>query len=181
MTRWQLAVAGTAAVGATVVVAWVLLLPYTFGQPTTSPFLDSLRRRWAEGRAEAPQTQPLPLAEGRAEAARKPGQALALDPAGRFALLVPEVWVAAQSEAGMLAFALGSTTASFAYPASLTQAALASTTAATVDGHSAIRSEDGQRVQVVAQLPAGYAVLVAEGPEAAPFSAELLDGVYLNE
>lgn len=181
MTRWQLAVTGTAAVGATVVVAWVLLLPYTLGQPTTSPFLDSLRRRWAEGRAEAPQTQPLPLAEGRAEAARVPGQQLAVDPAGRFVLLAPEAWVATQSEAGTVSFALGSTTVSFAYPASLTLAALASTTAATVDGHSAIRSEESQRVQVVGQLPAGYAVLVAEGPDAAALSDQLLTGVYLNE
>lgn len=180
MSRWQLAVAGTAVVGATVVVAWVLLLPYTMGQRTTSPLLDSLRQRWAESRSQQPAAQPLPLARARAEARRQPTQRLVEDAAGRFVLLVPDSWVDVAAAAGAASFGVGSTTVSFAYPAQSTLALPGASAAAAMDGAAAVRSAGGGRVQVVAQLGAGYAVLLAEGPEAELRSDELLAGVYFN-
>lgn len=182
MTRWQLAVAGTAAVGATVVVAWILLLPYTLGQPVASSFIDSIRRQWVEGRASAPAAPQLPLAEARAELARQPGQRVAVDSAGRFALLIPEAWENLAAAPGNISFGVGSTTISSAYAAGVTEAFPGATVdTVSLDGHPAVRSSGGDRVQVVAQLPGGYAVLFAAGPDAAALSDALLLGVYLNE
>lgn len=182
MNRWRLAVAGTAAVGATVVVAWILLLPYTLGQPTKSPLLDSIRQRWAESRVAAPVAKPLPLAAVRAEAARQVSHRLAGDPSGRFALLVPVGWRDLAMATGSSAFAVGSTTVSFSYPAAVTEALPGAVVdSVAMDGRTAVRSRGDDRVQVVAQLPGGYAVLSAAGPDAAALSDALLPGVYLNE
>ncbi len=182
MNRWRLAVAGTAAVGATVVVAWILLLPYTLNEPTTSSLIDGIRRQWAEGRAAAPVAQPLPLGEARAQARLQPGQRLVADVAGRFVLLVPQAWPQPAAVPAGASFALGSTTVSLLYPAGVTEALPgAAVDSVTMDSRPAVRSRGGDRAQVVAQLPGGYAVLSAAGPDAAALSDLLLPGVYLNE
>jgi hypothetical protein len=181
VNRWRLAIIGTVAVGATILVAWILLLPYTLGQPTTSTFIDSVRQRWAESRSTIPVVTPLPLAEGRAQAVRQLGQRVAIDPDRRFALVVPEQWVDASVASGSYNFVVGSTTISFAYPAAVTEALGDITTSTLMDGQPAVRSASNERVQVVAQLSSGYAVLAAVGPEAAARSDELLVGVYLNK
>ena len=181
MNRWRLAIIGTVAVGATILVAWILLLPYTLGQPTTSTFIDSVRQRWAESRSTIPVVTPLPLAEGRAQAVRQPGQRVVIDLAHRFALVVPEQWVDVTVVPSSYSFVIGSTTISFAYPAAITEALGDVAVPTLMDGQPAVRSASGDRVQVVAQLLDGYAVLSAAGPEAAARSDELLAGVYLNK